>query len=255
MAAAFFFTVPGPKMLWQFQELGYDIDINFNGRTGNKPLVWGDESLSYYEDAERQKLCGATAAIINLTHDYEDVFENGTFNWESNGSVRSITISHNSMDIVIVGNFDLAKKFAAPGFTKIGTWYDFFSGATYEVTNTNQQIELQAGEFHIYTSNDIPSPTPGLVNGLKLEDISSTVRTFPNPASTDITLAMNNPLMGAIQVRLINLTGQTQKTITIHKHQFNDQISVDVSKVPSGFYLLEMVKDNKRAVNKVLIKN
>ena len=27
--AAFFFTVPGPKMIWQFGELGYDYSINY----------------------------------------------------------------------------------------------------------------------------------------------------------------------------------------------------------------------------------
>ena len=36
--AAFFFTVPGPKMIWQFGELGYDISIDQNGRTGKKPI-------------------------------------------------------------------------------------------------------------------------------------------------------------------------------------------------------------------------
>ncbi|MFM6936587.1 MAG: hypothetical protein ACKOXH_02725, partial [Aquirufa sp.] len=34
MAAATFFTIPGPKMIWQFGELGYDVSINDNGRTG-----------------------------------------------------------------------------------------------------------------------------------------------------------------------------------------------------------------------------
>ncbi|KAA6301353.1 MAG: hypothetical protein EZS26_002550, partial [Candidatus Ordinivivax streblomastigis] len=31
---AFFLTVPGPKMIWQFGELGYDISIEQDGRTG-----------------------------------------------------------------------------------------------------------------------------------------------------------------------------------------------------------------------------
>ena len=32
-AAAFFFTVPGPKLMWQFGELGYDYSINFPSYT------------------------------------------------------------------------------------------------------------------------------------------------------------------------------------------------------------------------------
>ncbi|MDV7401547.1 hypothetical protein RZS08_59565, partial [Arthrospira platensis SPKY1] len=45
------FLIPGPKMLWQFGELGYDFPIDFNGRTGNKPVRW-----DYYRDPERLKL-------------------------------------------------------------------------------------------------------------------------------------------------------------------------------------------------------
>ena len=38
LAANFFIPVPGPKMIWQFGELGYDISIDYNGRTGKKPI-------------------------------------------------------------------------------------------------------------------------------------------------------------------------------------------------------------------------
>lgn len=51
LAAAFFFTVPGPKIIWQFGELGYDFSIDFNGRVGNKPIKW-----DYYSDPPRNKL-------------------------------------------------------------------------------------------------------------------------------------------------------------------------------------------------------
>ena len=58
--AAFFFTVPGPKMIWQFGELGYDFSINSNEtgtavseeyRTSRKPIRW-----DYYENATRKEL-------------------------------------------------------------------------------------------------------------------------------------------------------------------------------------------------------
>ena len=46
---AFYFSIPGPKLLWQFDELGYDISINFNGRTGNKPILW-----NYFDEQNRK---------------------------------------------------------------------------------------------------------------------------------------------------------------------------------------------------------
>ncbi|MFM8432739.1 MAG: alpha-amylase family glycosyl hydrolase, partial [Bacteroidota bacterium] len=50
-AAAFFFTVPGPKMIWQGGELGYDVSINNPCRTCNQPFRW-----NYYSRPERLRL-------------------------------------------------------------------------------------------------------------------------------------------------------------------------------------------------------
>lgn len=49
--AAFWATVPGPKMMWQFQELGYDYPIEFGCRTCPKPIRW-----NYLQDTRRQLL-------------------------------------------------------------------------------------------------------------------------------------------------------------------------------------------------------
>jgi hypothetical protein len=49
LGAAFLYTVPGPKMIWMFGEQGYDYSIDYNGRVGNKPLVWSE----YMRDPRR----------------------------------------------------------------------------------------------------------------------------------------------------------------------------------------------------------
>ena len=61
MCAAFFYTVPGPKMLWQFGELGYDFSINFNGRTNPKPIRW-----NYFQEGNGHRLYKAFRALIKL---------------------------------------------------------------------------------------------------------------------------------------------------------------------------------------------
>ncbi|RKY52138.1 MAG: alpha-amylase, partial [Candidatus Neomarinimicrobiota bacterium] len=40
LAAVFFLSIPGPKMIWQFGELGYDYSINDPCRVCNKPIRW-----------------------------------------------------------------------------------------------------------------------------------------------------------------------------------------------------------------------
>lgn len=37
VCAAFALLSPGPRMIWQFGEQGYDYSIDYNGRTGRKP--------------------------------------------------------------------------------------------------------------------------------------------------------------------------------------------------------------------------
>lgn len=49
--AALSLLVPGPKMIWQFGEMGYDISIDEGDRTSKKPLHW-----EYLDDASRAEL-------------------------------------------------------------------------------------------------------------------------------------------------------------------------------------------------------
>ncbi|MEO0330223.1 MAG: alpha-amylase family glycosyl hydrolase, partial [Bacteroidota bacterium] len=165
MASAFFYTLPGPKMFWQFGELGYDFPINFNGRVGNKPIPWGDsDNLNYYSDEDRRRLYDAKAAIINLVNDYNEVFEGGEFSWTPSGQLRKINISHETMNVTIVGNFGISSGTITPSFQRTGTWYDFFSGSEYEVNSSSQAIELAPGEFHIYLDQPVDFPPPGLID-------------------------------------------------------------------------------------------
>lgn len=164
LASAFFYPLPGPKMLWQFGEIGYDISINFNGRVGNKPLPWGEEDgLNYYEDPERIRLYKATAAIINLVNEYNDVFENGNFSWTPSGQFRRISVGHADMSVTIIGNFGVTPGTMAVDVQHTGTWYDFFSGRSYNFSSTNQTISLEPGEFHIFVDQVVDFPEPGLV--------------------------------------------------------------------------------------------
>ncbi|HQM35503.1 MAG TPA: alpha-amylase family glycosyl hydrolase, partial [Candidatus Marinimicrobia bacterium] len=68
MTAAFFLTLPGPKMLWQFGELGYDYSIEYNGRLGEKRIRW-----DYYQEPDRLRLYKTFQALIKLRSE-NDVF-------------------------------------------------------------------------------------------------------------------------------------------------------------------------------------
>lgn len=59
MNAAFLFTIPGPKMIWQFGEMGYDYSIDYNGRVGKKTGEMGLSGESGPGEAGRH-LCHFT---------------------------------------------------------------------------------------------------------------------------------------------------------------------------------------------------
>lgn len=151
MMTAFFYTQPGPKMMWQFQELGYDIDINFNGRVGNKPLVWGEGSLDYYSDEDRQKLYKTHAAVINLVKENKPVFKEGQLTKNLTGSVKSLTFKHENMDVAVIGNFDLKNSSKSFTFPQNGWWYDVFQKDSLNVTGAID-FDLAPGEFHVFTT-------------------------------------------------------------------------------------------------------
>lgn len=164
LASAFFYPLPGAKMLWQFGELGYDISINYNGRVGNKPIPWGNQDgLNYHQDPDRVRLYKATAAIINLVDDYNHVFEEGIFSWTPSGQFRRISVSHAQMNVSIIGNFGVTAGEMEGGFQHTGIWYDYFSGRAYTISSTSQPISLEPGQFHIFTDQVVEFPERGLV--------------------------------------------------------------------------------------------
>jgi 1,4-alpha-glucan branching enzyme len=174
-AAAIYFCIPGPKMIWQFEERGYDISINFGGsNVANKPPLW-----NYMDNPNRRKLYNLYNKVISFRLANQSVFNNTTFNYnlfDGGGLVRSITIDEpiaNGKRVVAVANFDVTTQTRTFNFQGTGTWTNFVSNgtgtglngatnSTFNLTNTSQSITLAPGEYHIYFYTppcNVPAPT------------------------------------------------------------------------------------------------
>ena len=145
----FFLTVPGPKMVWQFGEMGYDISIEENGRTGRKPLHW-----EYLDNADRKGLHDVYAALMKLRNAHPELFDaNATLTWKvetsdwDNGRtllVKSIT----GKQLVVVGNFThTATDIVFPATP--GNWTNYFTGKSETV---NKQVNVPAHGYVVYTN-------------------------------------------------------------------------------------------------------
>jgi glycosidase len=252
LAAAFFFPIPGPKMIWQFGELGYDVSIDQNGRTGMKPIRW-----EYQQQPDRQKLYQVYAELIKLKTT-EPAFSTETFELQLNNVVKRITLYHDDMDVFVLGNFDVRNQLVGAGFPRTGVWYDYFTGAENRIDDTLQQMDLQPGEFHVYTTKRLPTPQPNLVpwQGLVLsaaEELAGTgVAVYPNPMQEATLLELQGDYRGPVQVQLIDMTGRQLQTVRFLKHQQHHQEQLRLQRVPSGLYYMQVEQGGKKTVHKLL---
>ncbi len=152
LAGVFFFTVPGPKMIWQFGELGYDYSIDYDCRVCNKPIRW-----DYYENGKRKKLYQVWSALIDIKIS-EPAFESNDFYLDLSGGSKRIEINDTDMDVRIIGNFDVIEQSSDPSFSRTGWWYDYFTGDSVDVTDVHGLIPLGPGAYRIYTTRKLSKP-------------------------------------------------------------------------------------------------
>ncbi|HEY8928392.1 MAG TPA: alpha-amylase family glycosyl hydrolase, partial [Mucilaginibacter sp.] len=145
MGAAFMFSSPGPKMLWQFGERGYDISINTTDRLSDKPPHW-----EYMSDPNRKHLFKVYSQMIKWKI-ANPVFTSTTFKYSLNGAVKTIQMTDPSNSIEVVGNFGVVNNTAAIAFPSTGTWVDNFTGTTINVSALPYNMTLAPGEYHLYS--------------------------------------------------------------------------------------------------------
>jgi len=237
LAANFFFTIPGPKMIWQFGELGYDISIDQNGRTGRKPIHW-----DYFNDANRKNVYDIWRTLTAFKQQ-QSVFNTTDFTLNVSGLVKNIVLRDPSMDVVLVGNFDVTSKSVFPNFTKTGTWYEYYTTSTLNVTNTSMSLSLQPGEYRLYSSVQLNNPL-GIV---KVNNpLGKALKLYPNPVQS--TFSLNKDVQS---IKIYDLSGRLVK-------QFNGQFFknklFDVQFLAPSVYLLQIETADARLFAKKLVK-
>lgn len=152
-AAVMFMGIPGPKMIWQFGEVGYDYSILYGGnRLANKPPRW-----DYFNHPERQLLYRTYAAMAALRK--SDAFRYGSFSGDLGGLGKRISLTHSSMNVVMAANMGVNAFDMAPGFTQAGTWYNYFTGEAVNITDpSGHTFNFGPGDFKVFTNVQLPRP-------------------------------------------------------------------------------------------------
>jgi hypothetical protein len=108
------------------------------------------------------------------------------------------------MNVVVAGNFQVTSLSMTPGFQHTGTWHDFFTGSSLEVTDLNAPLEFAAGEYHLWT--DVALETPDNILGIHEARQAASFDIVPNPG-VDSELIFHAPLGVETEMQVYDLTG------------------------------------------------
>src|SRR5690606_32697356 len=135
----------GPKMIWQFGELGYDISIDENGRTGEKPILW-----DYLKDSRRYQLYKRYGELVNWKKK-NAIFRDADVLAAVEGEVKYYILSHNGQRVLIIGNFGVVEKKLSINAQLAGTWQDNTAKKD-RIWTVGQILTLDPGEYYILSS-------------------------------------------------------------------------------------------------------
>jgi 1,4-alpha-glucan branching enzyme len=237
---AFTALIPGPKMIWQFGEIGYDYSINSNGgRTNEKPSVWGFLNL-----AHRKAAADASAKIITLRKMFPNAFTLGNFalnigasDWSAG---RRIGLTHADLNMVVLGNFQATGAITAnPNFPKSGLWYNLLTGAELNVSNTQMTFNMQPGELLVYTDRKID-----FANGITKTISQNECTIYPTATTGKIYISTATSVRN---VRIFNVQGSLLKSEA-------NSAEINIEGLSKGIYMMEITTQQGKSIHKILKK-
>lgn len=189
MVPAFLFTIPGPKLMWQFGELGYEQSINRcpdgtigDCRTDPKPVLW-----EYRAQTNRVNVMNMYARMARLRTklpQFNSTFTTYDLSYSLGGNFKWQSIRGPQMNVMVIGNINVFEETGSVTFPSTGTWYNYannialipgdpdnnpFNNVNNGLTNTqfvvnpgaqSQNFTLQPGEFIVFTSQDANTILP-----------------------------------------------------------------------------------------------
>ena len=251
--SALYYAIPGPKMLWQFGELGYDFSINQcqsgpvseGCRLDVKPIKW-----DYLQAQDRVDLLDRVSRIIQLRTQFP-TFSTRDFQLDDTDSyVKQLRLSHPDMDAYVITNFDVVERSVSALFPNSGTWYDFFSGDSLEL---GPNLTLGPGEYRILTSKKI-AEEGGLITSNYKDIQGSPVSIYPNPLRKGESLYLS--LTSGSQIKDLKLFSLDGNVIQATFQQ--RQKSVELSLPPylsKGLYILQLSSDRGSSYHKILVRD
>ena len=261
----FLLLMPGPKMMWEFGELGYDHSI-FECTNGTVPTPYGNGSCklepkpngwSLLADPVRVRLKDVVSALNKLRLAKPNAFISGTMTGSlGNNLVKSFSVTHPDLSVVVAGNFEVTPQTVQVTFPAAGTWYDYIDGGTITTTTSPYTINLPAGAYKVYINQPIasgleqpvPTPTPTPTpSGVPSKD-GLGVYVYPTPLTNGALLKYVTPASGLVTIKLYNFAGQlvsTMVSVNQTAGTYTQPFSRAVGTLAAGIYVLRIEQNGK----------
>ncbi len=256
-AAAFFFTLPGPKMLWQYGEIGYDHGLGEDGRGRTDPKPVPDRG--YRTNSDRMQVYNTWRSLIHLTTEYE-AFRSRDISYDLDGALKRIYLNDESMDVAVIGNFDVVSRTVAANVQQEGEWWDYMSGEAWSFSSTDDQVTLEPGEFLLLTTEQIPRPDevvytstddriqPDHPSGHQLH------QNYPNPFNPTTTVSFDLSEPAHVELSVYNILGQRVETlVNAQRSAGTHNVHFDASQLSSGTYLIRMQAAGRSFTRKMML--
>jgi len=240
LTSTLFFPIPGPKMIWQFEELGYDVSINVNGRVGEKPIHW-----EYLDNTDRAQLNKVFSQLFYLKKRYP-IFSTTDFTQSLNADVKWIKLNLNGENVLIIGNFGVLNAYPVIDFQKTGTWYDYFGQKTLNVSATSQTLTLAPGEYRLYSTQNMGN----IVTAVPIIKNQNELLISPNPATNYLKI---NSITGLQRLSIYTITGIKVKEFQLSGAQGTEN-NLFIGDLVSGTYLLQSQNINGTGVVRKIVK-
>lgn len=271
LVGAFFFPMPGPKMIWQFGELGYgwgqgeclkpggggngDCLASDPGRVGEKPIRW-----NYYNDNERLKVYKTWSSLINLRKN-SPVFTNpDAASYTLSEAIKSYVLEHEDSDALVVGNFGVTEADAQVTFPASGDWYDFFEGTSITVGDPNTTFTLAPGEFRIFTTRQFETPEEGILTSAEAEldsdlpDSFQLKQNYPNPFNPVTTISFDVARTGLVKLEVFDVLGRKVAQLANERKAAGSYtLNFNAGNLSSGMYIYRLQAGEKVFTRKMML--
>ncbi len=209
-----------------------------------------------------------------LTNDYDA--DHAIVNWDINSGDATISIKVNEIGIYCYNTLEYnitIRSEQSPDISEIIQKSDIMlvsvdSGYAYQWYLNEEQIlnatkqyyyneNMPAGEYQvrITDNNDCYqfSNIKGIEPTYNKSSLAETIKIYPNPASNNITIEIDNEFLCDIKYSISDNLGRKRDEDIISKEQETIVLDKNLSELPPGSYLIEFIFENKKKVSKQLI--